>query len=47
MIFKKFSKNLRFDKILKVSILYLENVRVLAGLANLARGYDCSNPCSF
>ena len=27
--------------------LYLDNVRVLSRIANLASKYNCSNPCSF
>ena len=38
---------LKNSKTLKISILLLEFVRVLSGVANLAFEYGCSNLCSF
>ena len=38
---------LKNSKTLKISILLLELVRVLSGVANLAFEYGCSNLCSF
>ena len=38
------SKNSKF---LKISILLLETVILLSGVANLASGCECSNPCTF
>ena len=32
---------------MKISILLLEFVRVLSGVANVASEYGCSNPCRF
>ena len=50
MIFsKKFSENLdlKNSTTLKISILFLDFVRVISGVANLAFDYGCSNLCSF
>ena len=45
--FQKFPKKTDFKNSKKFSILLLEIVRVLSGLATLASEYDCSNPCFF
>ena len=49
MIFSKSFKNLDFKKstTFKISMLLLDIVKILSGVANLAFDYGCSNPCSF
>ena len=48
MIFSKVFKKLKFLMFSKkISILLLETVAVLSGVANLAFEYNCSYSCSF
>ena len=42
-----FFVSLKYSFFLKFFTLYLVDVRVLSGVANLASKYDCSNPFSF
>ena len=47
MIISKISNKQILENFVKFSILLLEIVRVLAGLATIASKYECSNPCCF
>ena len=47
IVFEMRTLILNNSRTLKISILLLDIVRVLSGVANLASDYGCSTPCIF